>query len=381
MAPITTQRPPGRCALRNPRRADPPRTRAGNGRRRYRQTEHRQSRPLRLRGTGASAPGHCAHLPDSEATARSRALERPARPSPRTSAARGAQGVDAERIFIGNGVSELIDISLRALLQPGDEVLLPSPDYPLWSAATVLNGGRPRYYRCLAAQRPSARSGRDRRADHPAHARDRADQPEQPDRRGVPARAAGAHGRAGGAPRPAAARPTRSTTTSSTTAPIRAAGATGRRRALPELWRPVQGAPRLRLPHRLDEPVRRSRAHRRACAMRCSCCAALRLCANVPAQWAVRAGTGGCPTPSAALPRPGGRLHEARRAVLDGVGRQRSSGPGPAARRAVRLPARARRCACRVRRRRLRPAPAGRGRRAAGPGLAVSTSRPAAICA
>ena len=55
-----------------------------------------------------------------------------------------------ERVFVGNGVSELIDISLRALLNPGDEVLLPSPDYPLWSAATILNDGRPVYYRCDA---------------------------------------------------------------------------------------------------------------------------------------------------------------------------------------------------------------------------------------
>ncbi|HET7268308.1 MAG TPA: aminotransferase class I/II-fold pyridoxal phosphate-dependent enzyme [Oleiagrimonas sp.] len=64
---------------------------------------------------------------------------------------RGVTGVDNDRVFIGNGVSELIDISLRALLSPGDEVLLPSPDYPLWSASTLLNGGRPHYYRCLAA--------------------------------------------------------------------------------------------------------------------------------------------------------------------------------------------------------------------------------------
>ncbi|MCK7594384.1 aminotransferase class I/II-fold pyridoxal phosphate-dependent enzyme [Pseudomarimonas salicorniae] len=62
---------------------------------------------------------------------------------------RGAQGVSPQRVFIGNGVSELIDLSLRALLNPGDEVLLPSPDYPLWSAATILNGGTPVYYDCL----------------------------------------------------------------------------------------------------------------------------------------------------------------------------------------------------------------------------------------
>ena len=63
---------------------------------------------------------------------------------------RGTPHVSPECVFIGNGVSELIDLSLRALLNPGDEVLLPSPDYPLWSAATILNDGRPVYYRCAA---------------------------------------------------------------------------------------------------------------------------------------------------------------------------------------------------------------------------------------
>jgi len=63
-------------------------------------------------------------------------------------AARGTPDISPERVFVGNGVSELIDISLRALLNPGDEVLLPSPDYPLWSAATILNDGRPVYYTC-----------------------------------------------------------------------------------------------------------------------------------------------------------------------------------------------------------------------------------------
>lgn len=65
-------------------------------------------------------------------------------------AARGALQVSAERVFVGNGVSELIDIALRALLNPGDEVLVPSPDYPLWSAATILNDGRPVFYQCTA---------------------------------------------------------------------------------------------------------------------------------------------------------------------------------------------------------------------------------------
>ena len=61
---------------------------------------------------------------------------------------RGVQGVTANEVFIGNGVSELIDLSLRALLNPGDEVLVPSPDYPLWSAAVALNGGVARHYEC-----------------------------------------------------------------------------------------------------------------------------------------------------------------------------------------------------------------------------------------
>ncbi len=62
----------------------------------------------------------------------------------------GVRNAHVERVFIGNGVSELIDLALRALLNADDEVLLPSPDYPLWSAATTLNGGRPVYYPCPA---------------------------------------------------------------------------------------------------------------------------------------------------------------------------------------------------------------------------------------
>ena len=61
---------------------------------------------------------------------------------------RGVMDVTAEDVFIGNGVSELIDLSLRALLNPGDEVLIPSPDYPLWTAAVTLNGGTPVHYAC-----------------------------------------------------------------------------------------------------------------------------------------------------------------------------------------------------------------------------------------
>jgi alanine-synthesizing transaminase len=61
---------------------------------------------------------------------------------------RGVSGVSAEEVFIGSGVSELIDLVLRALLNDGDEVLVPSPDYPLWTASVNLNRGRAVHYAC-----------------------------------------------------------------------------------------------------------------------------------------------------------------------------------------------------------------------------------------
>ncbi len=61
---------------------------------------------------------------------------------------RGVLDLTAEDVFIGNGVSECIDFVLRALLNQGDEILVPSPDYPLWSAAVALNQGTAVYYNC-----------------------------------------------------------------------------------------------------------------------------------------------------------------------------------------------------------------------------------------
>jgi alanine-synthesizing transaminase len=66
---------------------------------------------------------------------------------------RGVRGVTAEDVYIGSGVSELIDLTLRALLNPGDEVLVPSPDYPLWTAAVTLNRGRAVHYACTPERR------------------------------------------------------------------------------------------------------------------------------------------------------------------------------------------------------------------------------------
>jgi alanine-synthesizing transaminase len=61
---------------------------------------------------------------------------------------RGVMNTKADDVFMGNGVSELILFSLRALLNEGDEVLVPSPDYPLWTAATHLNDGKAVHYPC-----------------------------------------------------------------------------------------------------------------------------------------------------------------------------------------------------------------------------------------
>jgi alanine-synthesizing transaminase len=60
----------------------------------------------------------------------------------------GVRDVQPDDVFLGNGVSELIVMSLQALLNTGDEVLVPSPDYPLWTGAVTLCGGRPVHYRC-----------------------------------------------------------------------------------------------------------------------------------------------------------------------------------------------------------------------------------------
>ena len=60
----------------------------------------------------------------------------------------GIRGVTLDDIYLGNGASELISMATNALLDNGDELLLPAPDYPLWTAATSLSGGTPVHYVC-----------------------------------------------------------------------------------------------------------------------------------------------------------------------------------------------------------------------------------------
>jgi len=65
---------------------------------------------------------------------------------------KGIQGVALDDVYTGNGVSELIVLSMNALLNDGDEVLIPAPDYPLWTAAVSLSSGTPVHYLCDESQ-------------------------------------------------------------------------------------------------------------------------------------------------------------------------------------------------------------------------------------
>ncbi|HAR94568.1 MAG TPA: aminotransferase [Deltaproteobacteria bacterium] len=61
---------------------------------------------------------------------------------------KGIENVEIEDIYVGNGVSEMIMMAMQALLNDGDEMLVPTPDYPLWTAAVNLSGGKPVHYIC-----------------------------------------------------------------------------------------------------------------------------------------------------------------------------------------------------------------------------------------
>ena len=65
---------------------------------------------------------------------------------------KGIPGADVDHVYLGNGVSELITMAVQALLDDGDEVLIPAPDYPLWTASVRLAGGVPVHYRCDESQ-------------------------------------------------------------------------------------------------------------------------------------------------------------------------------------------------------------------------------------
>jgi alanine-synthesizing transaminase len=88
------------------------------------------------------------NLPHSAGYTDSKGLFAPRKSVVHYSQEKHIAGVGVDDVYLGNGASELIVMSLNALLDSGDEVLVPAPDYPLWTAAVSLSGGRPVHYLC-----------------------------------------------------------------------------------------------------------------------------------------------------------------------------------------------------------------------------------------
>ena len=234
---------------------------------------------------------------------------------------RGVRGVTAEEVFIGNGVSELIDLTLRALLNPGDEVLVPSPDYPLWTAAVNLNTGRAVHYPCHAAQRfiPDAQE-----IESLITKRTRAIVVVNPNN------------------------PTGAVYPRQTLAAIAQLAEKHRLVVLCDeiydhiVYDDAQFVPMATLVHNtLCCTMSGLSKVYRACGYRVGWASfsgdiesaseylsglellsSLRLCSNVPGQWAVQTALGGYQSIQE-LTRPGGRLYESRQAILDGVARSK----------------------------------------------------------
>ena len=232
---------------------------------------------------------------------------------------RGVRGVTADDVFIGNGVSELIDLTLRALLAADEEVLVPSPDYPLWTAAVNLNRGRAVHYPC------------------------------RPERGFIPN------------PEELEALVTKRTRAIVVINPNNPTGAVYPRAVLEEIARIAEKYHLVVLADEIYDQMTYDGAEfvpmatlvqhtlcctmsglskvYRACGYRVGWAvfsgdvehsreylsalellSSLRLCSNVPGQWAVQTALGGYQSIKE-LVAPGGRLYESRRAIVDAVGR------------------------------------------------------------
>jgi alanine-synthesizing transaminase len=88
------------------------------------------------------------NLPEAAGYTDSKGLFAPRKAVVHYTQEKGIRGVTVDDVYLGNGASELIVMSLNALLDDGDEILVPAPDYPLWTAAVSLSGGRPLHYLC-----------------------------------------------------------------------------------------------------------------------------------------------------------------------------------------------------------------------------------------
>ena len=125
---------------------------------RARQMEEEGSRIIKLNignpaAFGFEAPDELVrdvihNLPNASGYAESKGLFAARKAVMHYTQAKRIAGVDVGDVYIGNGVSELIVMTMQALLDNGDEVLVPAPDYPLWTAAVSLAGGTPTHYLC-----------------------------------------------------------------------------------------------------------------------------------------------------------------------------------------------------------------------------------------
>ena len=88
------------------------------------------------------------HLPETQGYSDSRGLYSARTAIVQYYQTRGILSLDTDDVYLGNGVSELIPMALQALCEFGDEILIPMPDYPLWTASTALAGGKPVHYLC-----------------------------------------------------------------------------------------------------------------------------------------------------------------------------------------------------------------------------------------
>ena len=88
------------------------------------------------------------NLPDMAGYTDSKGLFAPRKSVVHYTQEKGIRGVTVDDVYLGNGASELISMAMNALLDDGDEVLIPSPDYPLYTAVVALSGGRPVHYLC-----------------------------------------------------------------------------------------------------------------------------------------------------------------------------------------------------------------------------------------
>ena len=88
------------------------------------------------------------NLPNSAGYTDSKGLFAPRKAVVHYSQEKNIQGVTVDDVYLGNGASELITMSMNGLLNDGDEVLVPAPDYPLWTASVALSGGTPVHYLC-----------------------------------------------------------------------------------------------------------------------------------------------------------------------------------------------------------------------------------------